>query len=157
MTDKPTKKPLAYLENESGLHVLMHRLKEIEQLNANVNKHLDAALKPYCKATSLANGKLTLVAANSSIASQIHFQSADLLRKFKQDAALKAVQTIQCKVQVQSPRLQHTHTKQQKVNLPSEQTALLIQDIANSIEDPKLKQAMQQLADSALSPDKNKK
>ena len=147
MTDKTSKKPLSYLDNTGGtVNALWHKLKRMEQLSALVNQHLDKNLREYCKATSLIGGKLTLVAANSSIASQLHFQSAELLRKLKQEPGLQGVNTIHCKVQVQTKRLRAAPVKERAVKPLSAQAAKVISEIADGIEDEKLRAAMKRLA-----------
>lgn len=146
MTDTNSKKPLAYLDTEGTVHALWHKLKKVEQLHAVVSKHLDNNLQAYCKVTSFINGKLTIVAANSSITSQLHFQSPELLRKLKQEASLQGIQTIQCKVQVQTNRSRRALTKPRTVKPLSAESASIIADIAETIEDSKLRAAMQRLA-----------
>jgi hypothetical protein len=146
MTDKTSKSPLEYLEKEGTVHVLWHKLKKMEQLNALVNKHLDKNLKQYCKATSYTSGKLTLIAANSSIASQLHIQSAELLKKLKQEPELQSIQTIHCKVQVHTARTQRTATKSKPIKALSAKSASIITNIADNIDDPKLSAALKRLA-----------
>lgn len=146
MTDKTTQKPLAYLETDGTVHALWHKLKKMEALHVLVSKYIDKNLLPYCKATSFANGKLTLVAANSSIASQLHIQSAELLRQLKQEELLRSIQTIHCKVQVQTTRTQRTPTKAKPIKPLSIKSARLINEIADTITDAKLREAMKRLA-----------
>jgi len=144
MTDKSSKKPLNYLETDGTVHVLWHKLKRVEQLNQVVNKYLDKHLQPYCKATSFVGGKLTLVAANSSIASQLHFQSAELLRLLKQEELLRGINTVNCKVQ--TSRVRPARVRTNTLKPISKNSAKIIMDIAESIEDPKLREAMKKLA-----------
>lgn len=141
-----TKKPLNYLDTDGTVHVLWHKLKKVEQLNATVSKYLDKNLRAYCKATGFSQGKLTLIAANSSIASQLHMQSAELLRQLKQEEMLRSIQTIHCKVQVQAIRISRAAVKNKTINPLSAKSARLISDIADTISDIKLREAMKRLA-----------
>lgn len=146
MSDSKSKKPIAFLETDSTVHVLWHKLKKVEQLHTLVSKHLDKSLQSYCKVTSFVSGKLTIVAANSSIASQLHFQRAELMRKLKQEPALGSLQTIHCKVQVHNKRTFRAPTKARIVKPLSKETAKVISDIADGISDTKLREAMKKLA-----------
>jgi hypothetical protein len=146
MTDSHSKKPLTYLEAQGTVHVLWHKLKKMEQLHTVVNKYLDKSMQDYCKVTSFVSGKLTIVAANSSIASQLHFQSAELLQKLKREPALGSVQTIHCKVQPQNKRLHRAQSHSKHIKPLSAKTAKMISDIADGIDDVRLREAMKKLA-----------
>lgn len=145
MTQQNSKKPLSYLDNEKSVSALWHKLKKMEQLHAVVSPYLDKNIREYCKATSFINGKLTIIAANSSIATQLHFQSTDLVRKLKHEEIFKGLQTIHCKIQVQTPRTSRASSKK-KIKPLSAKSADIISEIADGIEDPKLREIMRRLA-----------
>ena len=73
------------------------------------------------------------------------------MRKLKQEPALSSLQTIHCKVQVQTKRLSRPQSARKAKPL-SAKTAKMISDIADGIEDPKLREAMKKLARNGSPP-----
>ena len=103
-------------------------------------------LASYCQVANLVGNRLVLIVANGSIATQIRFLSADLLEKFKQDAILKRIQGIDCKVRPSPSSPKPTNAYQRKMPPLSQETAELVRDMAGSLEDPKLRKIMEKIA-----------
>lgn len=147
MKEYSSKKADIFLETDNrDLQFVFTKLKQLEILNQRVATYLDDNIAKYCQVANLAEKRLTLIVANGSIATQIRFQSLDLLKKFKQDAMLRHIQDIQCKVR---PAQTATHTSYRKnKNMPalSQETAEIVSDIAESIEDPALREIMIKIA-----------
>lgn len=149
MADFSIKKPEQFLENDSrDLQTVYAKIHLLEQLSAKVIPNLDKDIAKFCQVGNLINGKLILIVANGSIATQLRFQSTDLLRKLRADAALKHITAIEYKVRPPqaktSPRLASKPAK----NMPalSKETAEIVQTIAESIADPGLKEIMARIA-----------
>jgi hypothetical protein len=150
VSDSFSKKANAYLETDSrDLQWVFSKLKQLDELNRKVSQYLDANIRNYCQVANLKDGHLMLVTANASIATQIRFQTVDLLKKFKQDPLLQKIQAIHCKVR---PPLTWPATSQafivplKKMKPLSHETAEFVREIAESLEDPQLKEVMKRIA-----------
>lgn len=146
---KPSsKKPLSYMQaGNRDLQFIFSKIRQLEEVNKQVADYLGPALATNCQVGNMENGKLILIVANASVATQLRFQSADLIQQFKSNALLKNIREIQCKVRTVSPVLNpSTNKKQQQVCLLSQDTADIVQSMADSLEDPKLRQIMQRIA-----------
>jgi len=143
------KKANAFIEYGGGdLQTVYAKIHVLQELNRKILIYLDKDMAKYCQVANLVGGKLTLIVANGSIATQLRFQVNDILRKFHQDSSLKHILSIEFKVRPtqnqDSPRLRATTAK----NMPalSPETADIVKTIAESIEDPVLKEVMARIA-----------
>jgi hypothetical protein len=148
MNKQPFKKADTFIEHdERDLRLIFTKIKLLKDLNQKVLAYLDTNSAPYCQVANIAMGKLTLIAANGAIATQIRFQSNDLLRKFRSNPGLKHITSIECKVRPEqplSPRL--TSDKPEVMPALSAETAEIVKTMADTIEDPKLKEIMERIA-----------
>jgi hypothetical protein len=149
VVDTPFKKANAFILNKGrDLQTVYTKVNLLEMLNHKVMAYLEPGMEKFCQVANLVGGKLTLIAANGSIATQIRFQTNDLLRKFRQDISLRHIVSIECKVSpaqnTTSPRL----TTKPLKNMPalSRQTADIVKTMAESIEDSALKEVMMRIA-----------
>lgn len=149
LKDTSPKKAGTYLKTDSReLLSIFAKIKELEALNKKVSAYLDPNLVKYCQVANIIGGRLIIIVANGSIATQLRFQMVDLIRKFKQDSALQKIHDIQCKVH---PLFAATATRPSNKNarkmLPlSLETAEIIHHMATSLDDPKLKDIMLRIA-----------
>lgn len=145
------KKTSSYLQaGPAGLGNLLSKVKEWNLINEQLATVIEPALWKYCRAGSIASGQLTILAANGSIASQLRFQTADILLKFKAHPQLHMITGIHCKV---IPSFAYTANN---LNLPavksknllplSQDTATVLKEIAEGIEDNNLRDAMLRIA-----------
>lgn len=138
-----------YLQaNDKNLQFILTKINQLEKIHQKVASYLSEAIAKQCRVAQVRENTLILIAANSSIAAQLRFQTADLLAKFKQDIVLKHIQEIESKV---SPRFlqfmqQTTKNDFKPMQLISRETANVIKEIAESISDPKLKEVMERIA-----------
>ncbi len=99
MTDKDSKKINQLLNVKHGdLGYILQKVNQLNEINRKIADHLDPNLKKHCQVANLNNGQLTIIAANSAVATQLHYMTPDLLRRFRTDPALQSIHTIQCKV-----------------------------------------------------------
>lgn len=149
MSKYTSKKAAAFLKSDSHeLDMLFGKMSVLARLNEKVMPHIATALRPFCQVANTYDDRLILIAANGSIATQLRFQSMDLLSKLKQDPALAHLKEVVCKVRPESTSSRtNRHTRQPRVMQPlSAETAAIVHDIAESIEDPDLRQIMQRIA-----------
>jgi len=143
------KKAKEFIDHDSrDLQAVFEKVNLLGDLNQKIEAHLDPALVKYCQASNLTNGKLTLIVANGSVATQIRYQTNDILRKFRGDPALKHITAIECKVRPEQPplppRLSDKPVKNTLTLSPA--TAEAIKSIADSITDPGLREVMTRIA-----------
>ena len=88
-----------YLEDsQTDLKSLLNKVRELETINAKVRALLSGSLKATCQVANIVDDRLILFTSSGSVATELHFQTPDLLKKFKTDSALAKIKTIQCKV-----------------------------------------------------------
>lgn len=151
MKDDQSKQAHRFLEGKSqNLGPLFAKAKELQALNQKIAAYLSPEIAHYCQVANQMGNKLTLIVANGSIATQLRFQAIDIIRKFHSsaDPALQKIQTIQCKVypDIAMTPLQTRSRAKRKVQPLSPETAQIIHDMAESIQDPKLKEIMERIA-----------
>ena len=136
-----------YLRRDSELQLLFAKLSELTTLNNAVAAYLNPAIAPYCQVTHLAANRLTMLAANGSIATQLRFQTAELLQQFKQDVLLEKITVIQYKVRpFTTPSSMPSSIQFKKMQGLSQPTAKMIHNTAMSLADPSLREVMQRIA-----------
>lgn len=141
-----SKKATDFLESKNGsMQTILFKVQLIQKLNAQFVKYIDANIAKYCQVANRVGSKLVIVVANGSIATQLRFLSIDLLRKFKSDAILNNITQIETKVR---PNTVESASKKKAPGVAplTKQTAQLIEDIAESIHDPRLREAMMRIA-----------
>ena len=149
MTDPTSKKANAFLQTENrDLKSILSKVKQLIELNTAVAGFMDDNLKDYCQVANLIDSRLILVAVNASIATQIRFQSTDLIRQFKSHPLLRSIQSIHCKV---SPTIS-TQSSPRRAQPPermsplSSATAAVVRETAQAIDDVKLREALERIA-----------
>ena len=129
-------------------HYLLTKINTLQHLNQRVLPYLDANIQPYCQVANKVGDKLVMVANNGSVATQLHLQSADLLIKFRQDPLLNNIRHLSCKVQVFTSIAQGQLRHYQPIKMAplSLQSAETLQQMADSLTDPKLKAIIKKIA-----------
>ncbi|MFZ2315112.1 MAG: DciA family protein [Gammaproteobacteria bacterium] len=151
MKDFKPKKADAILSKGRELPQVFAKIQQLDILNRLVADHLEVNMRQYCKVAHLTSGRLTLVVANGSIATQLRFQTSDLIKRFANVPALKYVKEIHCKVHPSITETARTASRptarqQRQMSLLSTETAEIIQSMADSLEDPHLRAVMQRIA-----------
>lgn len=150
MTETTSKKANAYLKTDSReLKPVLAKIKELEELHRKVATFLEPHIAPYCQVANIIGRRLILVVANGSIATQLRFQTIDLVRRFREDPILKNINDIHCKVRpFEPPGLNQRPPARKNPNMQpmSHATADIMREIAASIEHPKLREIMEKIA-----------
>lgn len=126
------------------------KIRELEAANRALNAHLEPGMAQFCQVANLIAGKLVLLVANGSIATQIRFQMTDIVKKLRKDPALASIQSIECKVRPPATVI----TSDRYDPLPprymaalSQETSEAVLEIARSLEDPELRRIMERIAE----------
>lgn len=146
------KKTSAYLQTgQIGLGNLLSKVKEWNELNEFLATIIEPKLWKYCRVGGLQTGQLTILAANGSVASQIRFQTADILLKCKTHPTFKMITHINSKVLpsfAYSTNSSNVLPSGRKNLAPlSLETAASLKEIAKGIDDIKLREALLRIAE----------
>lgn len=154
MKDTFTKSISSLLQpNHRDLQTVLSKVKAITNLNQLVTPILEENLRPYCQVANLCNGILVMLATNSSVATQLRYQTPDILKKLQGNPSLRHIREIQCKVRppvTVTVERGKTSKKQEKISLLSAQTAETLMAMASTIEDTELRAIMQRIAGHTL-------
>ncbi len=155
------KKATMYLQSEhGGLQQILLKVEQLQALNTKILAYIDPQLVPLCQVANIHEQRLVMVVANGSVATQLRFQTPDLLKQFKQDAALSFIREIHYKVDVPlaiaaaGAEVAATGTgtaigdatTRKPVALLSPETADLVAAIAETLTDTKLREIMEKIA-----------
>ncbi len=78
MKDTFTKSISTLLQpNHRDLQTVLSKVKAIANLNQLVTPLLEPTLRPHCQVANLSSGILVMLAANSSVATQLRYQTPD--------------------------------------------------------------------------------
>jgi hypothetical protein len=149
MKQSSTKNAHQFLQaNNQDLTTLLAKVKALAALEQHVMRYIDPAMHAYCQVANYNAGRLIMLAANGSIATQLRFQTHDLLQQFKQEAALRYIKEIHCIVRPFAAvvSLQQTNKQLRSMQPLSPETAAMLQNIAQSIEDDNLREVMEKIA-----------
>jgi hypothetical protein len=150
MHDSSSKKAATFLKpNSRDLKPLSHKLKELDQLTAKIITYLPTKIRAYCQIANVCDNRLIILVANGAVATQLRFESYEILARFKQDARLKKIQSIDVKVRppiAEELPIRRRVAPPQQVELLSAETANMVNMVAESLRDPKLQEVMRRIA-----------
>lgn len=149
MTAKP---PAAgsYIESDThDLKFIFDKIRALNLIQEKVQTYLDPVLAKYCQVANLAENRLVLLVANGSVATQVRFMANDLLKKFSQDPSLQHVRHIECKVRPARTKVSDDK-KDYQVQPLSADTAAIVRELADTIEDKKLREIMLRISEHVV-------
>lgn len=150
MSDHSSKKVNSYLQTDHmELQTLFSKIKALQELNKLVLPLLGEDIAKFCQVANLVEGRLVILAANGSIATQLRFMTPDLLKKMAGLPALKSIRDIVCKVAPGNAAPAAKMEPSLSRGLPplSTYAADIVREIAESIKDPALKMMLQKIAE----------
>jgi hypothetical protein len=150
MKNTLTKSVLSYLQpTHRDLQTVLSKVRAIETLNNTLIPLLDPAIQQYCQVANLTKGILVILTANGSVASELRYQVPDLLKKLHKNPALKHIREIQSIVRPPMPigvQRGSVAKKAHKTALLSQESAATLLAMAETIEDPELREVMTRIA-----------
>jgi hypothetical protein len=137
--------------NDKDLQYVLTKALRLEKINQKISHLLGPALASVCRVANIKENQLIMIAANGTIATQVRYQTTELIMKFKRDEELKHIESILCKVSPKIIQQKEIKEKERDANFDkmpflSKETSKIIKEIADSIQDPKLKEAMKKIA-----------
>lgn len=152
MLDLPSERSVLHIMKNSkdNLKHLLITLQRLKSLNHYLEHFLDPSLKSYCKAVELNNGCLVIAVENSSLGTLLRYQTGALLSQLRSVKGLHGLASIKVIVR---PLSDFAFEKREQAileerKLPS-QAGTMLENLAESIEDAELKQALINLAKKA--------
>lgn len=131
-------------EQTGALQPIFAKAKILHDLTQKLNNHLDNNLKGTCHITNIDRQTITVLTNSGSHATQLRYLAPDLIRKFKSDPALSRFANIQI---INRPTASTPPARRnKKIQRLSDDTAKLMQTIADSCEDPTLKAVLLKIA-----------
>ncbi|MBA3660279.1 MAG: DUF721 domain-containing protein [Gammaproteobacteria bacterium] len=134
--------------NTQGFQQVLNKAVYLDALNQAFKGFVSPSLKANCLVANATENQLIILVSNAALATELRFQTYDLLQTLKTHSLFKDIKTITLKVRPfappQSKRL--TPEIQRKVPLLQPQTAKIMLDCAETIEDAALRAVMLKLA-----------
>jgi len=147
MTDNSSKKACDYLQAKNqNLQSILAKVKQLTELNTHFVKYIDPNIAQFCYVANVINDRLIVIAADGSVATQLRFEAMELIRKFKADPLLKNIKHIESKVRPSFAPVKNTVNPRRPMQPMSTHTAELVNDIAETLEDPRLREALKRIA-----------
>lgn len=138
------------MPNQRELQTILSKVKAIKSLNQIIIPMLPANLQKYCQIANLSQGVLTILTSNGSAAAELRYHLGDLLKMVRTVPTLKHIREIQSKVSPSSQPVGvergKTTKRPYKPSPLSQATADIMQAMAETIEDPKLRDIMLNIA-----------
>lgn len=124
------------------LELTIQRGKKLQQLSRLIQNTLDPEMAAHCQLLNLRNSSLIMACDSTAWATRLRYHVPNLLQALQQ-SGLSGVADIQIRV---SPALQPPQQQAKKRVVLSTDAAYCIQQCAQSVTDPALSRALQQLA-----------
>jgi hypothetical protein len=141
------KKSSAYFTTDNqDLSFIFTKVKKLADINQCVLPLLPAYIREDCQVANITDKVLILMTDKASVFSQLRFMNNELLSKIKQLSLCSHVKEIQFKIRP-SPISPNIDPPLRKISLLSPDTADIIRQAAESIEDPVLQTIMQRIAE----------
>lgn len=145
--DKFYKKTDAFfITNNQDLQFIFAKVRKLGEINKKVLALIEPSIARFCQVANMSGSKMIILAMNSSAATQLRFQTPDILKRLQKDPLLKHIKEIQIKMGMPEGQAKADGGKQNKPTLTAE-TGQMMRELADSLEDPKLKEIMRKIAD----------
>lgn len=145
----PARSPAALLREEKPLRALFNEAQRIDQLQQLLASQLQPAAREHCHVASWREGRLLLIVTDGHWATRLRYQQARLLRQLKGFEAFAGLERIVFKVQ---PSFTPSSAPMTEGRL-STTAAESLQATAETVSDPRLREALERLARHGKSQD----
>lgn len=128
------------------LTFLLKKIDHLKQLQNIVEPYLAPHLRTHCQVANMSDGCLILVVSNAALATELRWQSQELLNLLKKISPFEALTNIKIKVRLPTLPPRFAEKLPEKRHL-STATCELIRDYAEQLGDEDLKAVMKRIAD----------
>ncbi|WP_421682274.1 DUF721 domain-containing protein [Stutzerimonas urumqiensis] len=138
----PARQPATLLREARPLKALFGEAQRLDRLQRLVEAQLQAAAREHCRVASWREGILLLIVTDGHWATRLRYQQNRLLRQLRTCEEFATLAKIQFRVQPTSG----TNRAPDRIPRRSDAAAQSLEEAAEGIDDPKLRQALQRLA-----------
>jgi hypothetical protein len=138
----PARSPAALLREDKPLRALFNEAQRIDQLQQLLASQLQPAAREHCHVASWREGRLLLIVTDGHWATRLRYQQTRLLRQLKAFEVFAGLQRIIFKVQ---PSVGGSSAPVTEGRL-SPAAAESLQATAETVSDPRLREALERLA-----------
>lgn len=131
---------------QSDLTTLLAKSQALNTIQERLEAYIEPAFAAYYQVSNLIEGRLVLQVANGSIATQLRLQANALIASFADDPILRGIKLLDVKVRPPASK-GAKKIAVTKVAPLSEETANIIRETAEGIQDAKLKAVMLRLSE----------
>lgn len=132
-----------FLTANDELATLLTRSRVLQRYTHELRKLLPATFADHVHVAQLNEEQLVITADTSGWAAKLRFMAPQLLEQFKQVTAIPTLNSIEIKLLPGNSSRPATRTATMQLN---QENSVLIQSLADSVEDPSLAQALHRLA-----------
>jgi hypothetical protein len=126
---------------------LMAQAGHIQKLKQQFKQALRPALSPHCELLSIHERVLTISVDSSVWASRLRYEQQRILSKLQANPEFPEIASLS--VKIAKPKRIKPVAKKRQANRPSEDSIATMSELAQKVDDPKLKKALQRLAQRA--------
>lgn len=149
----PARSPAALLREAKPLRALFNQALRIDRLQQLLDGQLQPAAREHCRVASFAEGCLLLIITDGHWATRLRYQQKRLLKQLQALEEFATLTKILFKVQPSTAEMGHARHSATLSNSAAEH----IQASAEGISDPRLRAALERLAQHAQNPPKASK
>lgn len=132
-------------QDSKSLQGLMSRLDELQRLNTLLGEHLEVEIAKHCQVVKFEKNCLFVIVDNGSWATQLRFQIPELMTKLRQIPKMENLSGIICKTRPH-PSVKSDKQKKRQVTTLSQPISEQVLEIANTIQDEKLREILTKIA-----------
>lgn len=134
------------IDKKRDLSHIIDKARWLNQVDTQIGKaitHLEPTLKTHCNVVKMTETDLTLAVDNNIWLTRLRYITPVLLNTLRQTTQFKHLEKIHWQIHLRAPTVQKTSKTAPKLSAQSSQT---IKTLTESIQDPKLREALQRLA-----------
>ena len=142
---RPARQIFKLLTSSRQAKGLLKRVAQNKQLTSVLQANLPSPLAEFCQAGELSNNRLTIITASPVWAAKLRYLLPSLLRQLQNHKSFSQVTDINIKI---SNTMTHkdSQPKPRKMATMSQQSASVIQQTAETIEDKALRESLLRLS-----------
>jgi hypothetical protein len=125
------------------------QLDRLGSLRARWHRLVGQPMAGHSEPTCFEGGRLTVTVPSPAWASRLRQQEAGLVRALRTDPEFRALRDIKMRVQPTDPVMKLSPATTRGPSRISSQAARLVRSVAETVDDPQLRAALERLADAS--------
>jgi hypothetical protein len=136
-----------FITGNQDLQFILAKVRKLREINKKVMGFIDPTVARFCQVANITGNRMVILVTNSSAATQLRFQTPDILKKIQKDPTLKHIREIQPKMGVPEANPANAQSGNGKKPQMSAASSEIMRELANSLSDQKLRDIMLKLAE----------